>query len=206
MQITPEPAAANPDLLALVGSRICHDLTSPLGAIGNGMELLALAGMARGPEMQLIAESVAAAQARIRVFRLAFGATGPGQHLAGVEIASILAGASAGGRITYLWQGPDQVPRADAKLAFLAALCVETALPRGGTITLAKTANGWRVTGSGPMVRLEPALAQGLSRGESPGIVAPAHVQFALLPAEARDQGRGITGEIAAGSLTVSFG
>ena len=53
-----------PDLSALIGSRICHDLISPIGAIGNGVELLMMEGRA-GPEVALIAESVAAANAQI---------------------------------------------------------------------------------------------------------------------------------------------
>ncbi|WP_281982155.1 hypothetical protein [Thalassorhabdomicrobium marinisediminis] len=38
------------NLHALVGSRICHDLINPLGAIGNGIELLGLTGVGAGPE------------------------------------------------------------------------------------------------------------------------------------------------------------
>ena len=55
-----------PDLTALLGSRICHDLISPIGAISNGVELLLMDNVAKGPEMTLIAESVANANARIR--------------------------------------------------------------------------------------------------------------------------------------------
>jgi hypothetical protein len=44
-----QPLQDKPDLAALVGSRICHDLISPIGAIGNGVELLTLAGGAQGP-------------------------------------------------------------------------------------------------------------------------------------------------------------
>jgi histidine phosphotransferase ChpT len=42
------------DTSALLGSRICHDLISPLGAISNGLELLAMSGIASSPEMTLI--------------------------------------------------------------------------------------------------------------------------------------------------------
>src|SRR5690606_36320108 len=82
-------SAEAPDLGALVASRICHDLVNPLGAIGNGVELLALTtgfGPAAGPqgaslqgtaggspELALIAESTTHAAARARLFRLAFG-------------------------------------------------------------------------------------------------------------------------------------
>jgi histidine phosphotransferase ChpT len=65
-----------PDLAALIGSRICHDLISPIGAIGNGVELLLMEASGKGPELSLISESVAAANARIRFFRVAFGAAG----------------------------------------------------------------------------------------------------------------------------------
>ena len=54
------------DLAALVGSRICHDLISPIGAIGNGVELLSLTDGDTGAEMDLINESVQNANARIR--------------------------------------------------------------------------------------------------------------------------------------------
>ena len=61
------------ELNDLIGSRICHDLISPLGAIGNGVELLTMSGMTEVPEMTLISESVENANARIRFFRIAFG-------------------------------------------------------------------------------------------------------------------------------------
>ena len=57
------------ELAQMVGSRLCHDLISPLGAIGNGVELLEMSpdfpGISDSPELRLIAESVAAARARM---------------------------------------------------------------------------------------------------------------------------------------------
>ena len=66
----------NVNLSALIGSRICHDLISPIGAINNGLELLGMSGNTPGPEMELIHDSVGNASARIRYFRVAFGAAG----------------------------------------------------------------------------------------------------------------------------------
>ena len=62
------------NIAALIGSRICHDLISPIGAINNGLELLEMTGTSSGPEMELISESVGNASARIRFFRIAYGA------------------------------------------------------------------------------------------------------------------------------------
>jgi len=91
------------DIAALVGSRICHDLISPLGAIGNGVELLSLTSGETSAEMVLINESVANANARIRFFRIAYGATEMGQRVPRKEILSVLAASARGGRFTYFW-------------------------------------------------------------------------------------------------------
>ncbi|MEM9127616.1 MAG: histidine phosphotransferase, partial [Pseudomonadota bacterium] len=64
---------SNLNLASLIGSRICHDLTSPIGAITNGLELLDMAGNAPAQEVELISDSVDSAGARIRFFRIAYG-------------------------------------------------------------------------------------------------------------------------------------
>lgn len=64
---------------------------SALGAIGNGVELLELSGLGDSPEMALISESVQNANARIRFFRVAFGAANAGQSVAEREVRAVLA-------------------------------------------------------------------------------------------------------------------
>jgi histidine phosphotransferase ChpT len=115
------------DLNALLGSRICHDLISPLGAIGNGVELLAMSGINAAPEIALISESVENANARIRFFRVAFGASSPGQMVGRPEIMSILNDMTKGGRLDIDWRPTDDVLRAQVKLAFLLLQCLESA-------------------------------------------------------------------------------
>ena len=53
--------ASDVNLAELIGSRICHDLISPIGAITNGLELLEMVGAVQGPEMELISGSVGSA-------------------------------------------------------------------------------------------------------------------------------------------------
>ena len=73
------------NIAALIRSRICHDLISPIGAIGNGVELLTMSASAGGsPELDLIADSVHNANARIRFFRIAYGAVIP-PKISGVQ-------------------------------------------------------------------------------------------------------------------------
>ena len=87
------------DISALLGSRICHDLISPLGAISNGVELLEMSGAQMGPELQLISESVENANARIRFFRVAFGIASPDQTIGAPELRGILDDLGKGSRM-----------------------------------------------------------------------------------------------------------
>lgn len=168
------------DLAALLGSRICHDLIGPLGAIGNGVELLLMDGRVKEPEVDLIAESVAHANARIRFFRLAFGAARSEQPVPLPEIRSILAEMTRGARLSIDWQAAGNPPRAEAKLAFLAIQCLESAMPWGGRITIDREGDGWRVRGEAPRLKADPALwAMLAARRAEP--VAPAAVHFVLL-------------------------
>lgn len=193
------------DMTALLGSRICHDLISPLGAIGNGVELLVMAGGAAQPEVALIAESVQAANARIRLFRAAFGAASPGQRMGRAETLAILADLGRAGRIRYDWQGPTDAPRAEVKLAFLALLCLESALPWGGDVTIRADAQGWTLRASAERIKNDPDLWNRLIGKGPRGGLQPAHVQFALLPDEARRQGRMITLALGDSEITIGF-
>lgn len=184
------PASAA-DLAALIGSRICHDLISPLGAIGNGVELLTLSGVA-GPEAELIRESVGNANARLKFFRVAFGAAGADQRMGRPEIAAILAELTRGGRLSIDWTVPGDLPRAEVKLAFLLLQCAESALPRGGQVTLARDGRLWTLTALSPRLRVEPPLWDAFAQG-GPAEPTPAQVHFALAARELAHLGRSLT-------------
>ncbi|MDI3336029.1 histidine phosphotransferase family protein [Defluviimonas aestuarii] len=198
------PLAPPDDLTALLGSRICHDLISPLGAIGNGVELLMMTGAAQGPEMALISESVTNASARIRFFRIAYGLASPGQPVARSEIRSILDDMTRGGRLCIDWQVAGDAPRPEVKLAFLALQCIETALPHGGRV-IVTNAPVWRIEAKAEKLKVDPNLWARLD-GSSPGTdISASHVQFALLPDEIRRSGRKLSVEIDSGHIAISY-
>lgn len=180
-----------PDLSALIGSRICHDLVSPLGAIGNGVELLGMSQQS-SPELDLISESVAHALARIRMFRLAFGAVRDEQRISGREIASILDGLGKGGKIRFEWSMPTELPRREAKLLLLLVQCCESAMAWGGVLTLGHAAQGWRLDARASRLRLDAALWEPLANGASPADPRPAEVHFALVPPMLAATGRSL--------------
>jgi histidine phosphotransferase ChpT len=192
------------DIAALLGSRICHDLISPLGAISNGVELLQLSGDT-SPEIELIAESISNANARVRFFRVAFGAAGPDQRIGASEVHSILAALGQGGRLTIDWQDSGDAPRRDVKLAFLMIQCLEAAMPWGGRITASRDNDRWTVAGQAERMKINTGLWEVLSRPDADVDVGAADVQFLMAPQMIRDTGRALTLEISETAITARF-
>lgn len=179
-----------PDLAALVGSRICHDLISPIGAIGNGVELLSLTDGDTGAEMELINESVQNANARIRYFRIAYGAAGGDQMVGRAEILSILSATARGGRFTYFWHVEGDQSRRLVRCALLLMQCFEAALPMGGDIHVVQDGDQWRLSAEGPRLSVDGALWDTMTKPVVGYEYTAAQVQFALIPGVMAEAGR----------------
>jgi histidine phosphotransferase ChpT len=192
------------NLGALIGSRICHDLISPIGAINNGLELLGMSGGAPGPEMDLIQQSVGNASARIRYFRVAFGAAGE-QVMGRAEVVSILRDVMEGGRLDVAWGPMDAQPRQSVRLAFLALLCVESAMPYGGRVEISQDDGQWLLHGHADKLNIDEAIWAVLATQDPPADLRPAQVQFALLPLIAADSGRRIITDIRETDIRLRF-
>lgn len=160
----------------MVGSRLCHDLVSPLGAIGNGLELLDLT-YDSSPELQLMHFAVRSAQGRLRLFRLAYGVALPGQTARGSELSMALRALEASGRINVQVTVPEDslMQRKAAKRLSLAVLCAETALAWGGDIVVSAE----QVIARGKRLNIDTPLWDALSG--TPLRPDTATVHFALL-------------------------
>lgn len=183
------------NLSALIGSRICHDLISPLGAIGNGVELLTMTGHGQSPEMALISESVNNANARIRFFRIAFGAANSDQLVSRSDVVSILSAVARGGRLSFHWDVQSDQPRNEVRCIFLLILCMETSLPVGGDVHVSKNGEGWIISADARRVIVDGTLWGHLTSENQPQHVTAAQVQFALLPTALFETGRTLTYE-----------
>lgn len=171
---------ATPDLAALVGARLCHDLISPLGAIGNGVELLQMSPSASGPEIALISDSVATALAKLRFYRIAFGPADPEARLT-LEDAADITGAMYGGRFTIAW-APEgaSLARRVARMAFLAILCLEKSLPMGGLVHITASDDSVSLSVADRRTAAGPHWAH-VTEGRALQDVRPDAVQFPLL-------------------------
>ncbi|RNF34088.1 histidine phosphotransferase family protein [Paracoccus methylarcula] len=198
-------------LAALVGSRLCHDLVSPLGAIGNGIELLELSdefpGLTQTPEMRLIAESVNAAHHRIQAFRVAFGHAGKDQRVTRAELARLVEGMAGQCRMRVELTAFGTFPRPEIRMVVLAMMCLEHALPQGGRVSVLQDGSGWRLLAQAEQTRPDPALWSWLAPRDTPPQRAPApsEVQFALLAEAAAELGRAIRWKLTGRSAEIAF-
>jgi len=194
-----------PDLAALIASRICHDLISPIGAIGNGVELLAMDSRGQGPEMALISESAANANARIRFFRISFGAATGDQRIARSEVMSVLTDLTRGGRISYVWTSVADLPRREVRLAFLLLQCLESALAYGGKVQVTRDDTGWTVLAEAARLKIDATLWEVLTEPRPPSEIGAGQVHFALVPEALARQGRRLVTEIGETTIKLAF-
>jgi histidine phosphotransferase ChpT len=132
---------ASLELASLLCSRLCHDLLSPVGALTNGIELLA---EEKDPEMrkrcfELLEQSARISADKLKFFRLAFGAAGGFGEMVPIAEPRALINALVGnnGRITANWAlAGDVLPKPAVKTLLNLSLIAIEALIRGGTLDI----------------------------------------------------------------------
>lgn len=170
-----------PSLSELVSARLCHDLISPMGAIGNGLELLQIAEGPAGAELALVNDSLATALAKLRFYRVAFGPA-DAQARQSLEEAAQITDAMFHGRFAVSWEpGTHDLGRPLVRLAYLAILCLEKTLPMGGTVRVAATGDAIALRVDGRRTQPPEALWAHVIEGRALGEIRPDGVQFALL-------------------------
>ncbi len=156
---------AGPDLAALLCSRVCHDIISPVGAINNGLELLDEGG-ADADAMDLIRTSALNASVRLKFARLAFGASGSvGASIdTGEAEKAVIDYVSADKKTEVRWSGPRAIiPKNQVKLLLNLFLVAYGAIPRGEidvTVETPETDPKFRLVCKGRMVRVPPKFLE----------------------------------------------
>ena len=176
-----------PDLASLLCSRLCHDLLSPVGALSNGLELLA---EERDPEMrkrcmELLEQSARISTDKLRFFRLAFGAAGGFDDLVPVAEARALVDALVANneRVSVEWTlGTASLPKPAIKTLLNLAMIGLDALVRGGTLSIGAevrdAASEIVVRAAGPRIAFDPTIGQALD-----GSLPPADLSSRTAPA-----------------------
>jgi histidine phosphotransferase ChpT len=170
------------DLAALLCSRVCHDLISPVGAIVNGLEVLEDDNdeSTRTFALDLIKKSARQASARLQFCRLAFGAAGSaGAQIDTGDAENVARGFLEDDKTKIAWTVPRALlPKNRVKLLLNMVLLAGQAIPRGGNLSVAASGEGdnlaFTVTAAGTNARV-PQAVPGLLAGQPDGQSVDAH-------------------------------
>ena len=181
------------EMASLLCSRLCHDLLSPVGALSNGLELLA---DEKDPEMrkrcfELLEQSAKISADKLKFFRLAFGAAGGFGELVPVDEPRSLVDALIGnnGRITANWAlGAPALPKTAVKVLLNLSMIAIEALVRGGTLDigaeLREGASEIVIRAAGPKIAFDPVIGRALDGSlearELSSRTAPAYMLYQL--------------------------
>jgi histidine phosphotransferase ChpT len=170
------------DLAALLCSRVCHDLISPVGAIANGLEV-----MEEGKDeetskfaMELIKKSARTASAKLQFCRLAFGAAGSaGAQIDTGDAEKVTRGLMEDEKTKVAWNLPRVLMAKNrVKLLLNMMLLAAQAIPRGGQLTVDPVGDGdsigFKVSAAGVNAKV-PASIPPLLAGGSAGHPVDAH-------------------------------
>ena len=170
------------DLAALLCSRVCHDLISPVGAIVNGLEVLAEEKDEATKQfaLELIAKSSRVASAKLQYCRIAFGAAGSaGAQIDTGDAETISRGFFEDDKTKLAWNLPRTLlPKNRVKLLLNMLLISGQVIPRGGTITVDAVGQGetmgFKITVAGTNAKIPPAIPP-LLAGQPAGEAVDAH-------------------------------
>jgi histidine phosphotransferase ChpT len=125
----------------LLVSRLAHELVNPIGAVSNGVELIAELGSADADALRLIEHSARAAAARLQFYRLAYGqASGTNADLSLAEARPLAEAVMTTARLRLDWPAgaaaERRLGREALQLALNLLVLAAEALPRGGVVAL----------------------------------------------------------------------
>jgi histidine phosphotransferase ChpT len=195
------------DLAALLCSRLCHDLISPVGAIINGLEVMEedKDEETKTFALDLIKKSATQASAKLQFYRLAFGAAGSaGAQIELGDAEKAARGLLEDGKTTLMWNLPRAlVAKNRVKLLLNMLLVASGSIPRGGTLAAEPLGEGYQVTARGLNARLGPATADLLAGSPAEPVGAHA-IQPVYAGILARDCGLAITARVQADAVVVT--
>jgi histidine phosphotransferase ChpT len=152
------------DLAALLCSRVCHDVISPVGAIANGLELIddpETDAEMRATALDMVRSSAKTATAKLKFCRIAFGASGS----AGAQVDMSEAGEVARGfvgeeKVKLDWQAPrENRPKQEVKLLLNMLLLALDGIPRGGVVTVTAEGRNFKVSAKGERAKIKDVMA-----------------------------------------------
>ena len=165
--------SADLKLASLLASRLCHDLVGPLGAVDNGLELMAENGEMAGEAMTLAQRSARRATGRLQLFRFAFGAAGGEDSFGPGEARALATDCLQTPQLEIDWPSAMELPSGAARLLLNLLILGSECLPRGGRLAVSRSDGGLVIACEAPQARLLPELRAALEGNADPARLSP---------------------------------
>lgn len=200
------------DLAALLCSKVCHDVISPVGAIVNGLEMLE---DEKDPEMRIFAldlvrKSATSASARLQFCRLAYGAAGSaGASIDTGDAEKVARGLLEDDKTKLVWNAPRVLlPKNKVKLILNMCQIAAAAIPRGGVVEATIEGDGeaarLSTRSSGAYFRLAQGIPSMLAGKPESGAVDAHGIQAFYTGLVARASGMDIGVTLEEGAARIS--
>lgn len=191
-------------LSELLCTRLCHDLTGPIGAVHNGAEFLSEEGFnLQGQAMELIVSSAFSAVTRLQFYRSAYGKVKEHGEASLADKQKLAMDFFIGSKITLDW--PDahtdsagvSISQRMARLIYNLIIIASGSLIRGGTLSvrITRDVNNNRlvsVGATGPGLKIDEDVERTLSGALKPEALSPKNVQMYLTWRFAQELGANI--------------
>ena len=200
------------DLAALLCSRLCHDMLSPVGALSNGLELLAdeTDPAMRENVVELLEQSAKISTDKLRFFRLAFGAAGGFGEAVPVEEAQevIAALASDAKKVELNWAiQSSSLPKPAVKVMLNLAQIALEALVRGGTLDIGAELRDGNVEivarAAAEKIAFDEVIGRALHGELSPDEITSRTAAAHMIALLAKEMGGGLQYQLADGALVL---
>lgn len=188
----------------LLCTRLCHDLTGPIGALANGAEFLSEEGFEmQGQAVELISTSASQAVARLQFYRRAYGRINDSGEASLSELKKLIEDFLQGSKVTLDW--PDthtdatgiSVSYKMSRLIINLVLIGCTTLLRGGSIAIRLTLNEnlkeISILASGSSVKWDKTIEEVLSKRQDVQALTPKTIQAELTRELAEDIKAGLS-------------
>lgn len=200
------------DLAALLCSRVCHDVISPVGAIVNGLEVLEDENDQEMKDfaLDLIKKSARNASARLQFARIAFGAAGSAGAMIDLgDAGNVAQGFLNDDKLSLAWEAPRALlPKNQVKLVLNLLMLATHAIPRGGKIDAKATVVGeqgrFTIVCTGQNARIPHGVEELIAGRSETGTIDAHAVQPFYTGMIARAAGMAVTFDLTDGVVTIT--
>lgn len=200
----------------LLCTRLCHDLTGPIGAVNNGAEFLSEEGFnLQSQAVELITSSAFSAVSRLQFFRVAYGRVKEHGEASLADHQKLALDFFVGSKVNLNW--PEQYADASGvslslrmvRLLFNLMIIGSSALLKGGDIdvTIQQESDGAKVMGltvRGDAIKWDGEVEQIMQSPVDIGQISPKNVQLYVTRKLAEELNTRLTFTATANSISIS--